>query len=164
MHRGHDHHDHLPNGGGAGGVDHRSPAIGHNHAHPPRAAAQWQTPHLGEGQEAHHEQSEPDLDQVEAAFVEGFAAASDPTSFLRLSNVPFEATAVDGTKLVLLRVETDLVTDVGSIMPHLGGATFRYDPLPAAMVTRRRRLRFIYRDEGRIRALSFTEVRALQGG
>jgi hypothetical protein len=32
------------------------------------------------------------------------------------------------------------------------------------MVTRRRRLRFIYRDEGGIRALSFTEVRALQGG
>jgi hypothetical protein len=83
---------------------------------------------------------------------------------LRLSNVPFEATAVDGTKLVLLRVETDLVTDVGSIMPHLGGASFRYDPLPAAMVTRRRRLRFIYREAGGIRALSFAEVRALQGG
>ena len=98
------------------------------------------------------------------AGVEGFAAASDPTSFLRLSNVPFEATAADGAKLVLLRVETDLLTDVGSIMPHLGGATFRYDPLPAAMVTRRRRLRFIYRGEGGIRALSFVEVRALRAG
>jgi hypothetical protein len=163
MHRGHDHHDHLPNGGGSDGR-HAPPAIGHNHAQAPRAAAQWQTPHLGEGHKPEAEQSEPDLDQVEAAFVEGFAAASDPTSFLRLSNVPFEATAVDGTKLVLLRVETDLVTDVGSIMPHLGGASFRYDPLPAAMVTRRRRLRFIYREAGGIRALSFAEVRVMQGG
>jgi hypothetical protein len=174
MHRGHDHHDHPSNGsGGAQGhasqehrnqARHTSPAIGHNHAHAPHGVTQWQTPHLGEGHQTHHEQGEPDLDQVEAAFVEGFAAASDPTSFLRLSNVPFEATAVDGTKLVLLRVETNLVTDVGSIMPHLGGASFRYDPLPAAMVTRRRRLRFIYRGEGGIRALSFAEVRALQGG
>ena len=96
-----------------------------------------------------------------SAFVEGFAAASDPTSFLRLANVPFETTAADGSKLVLLRVEADFVTDVGSIMPHLGGETFRYDPLPAKLVTRRRRLRFIYRDENGIRALSFAEVRAL---
>ena len=38
-------------------------------------------------------QGEPDIDQVEATFVEGFAATTDPTSFLRLANVPFEATA-----------------------------------------------------------------------
>ena len=36
---------------------------------------------------------EADLDQVEAAFVEGFLAASDPTSFLRLAGIPFKATA-----------------------------------------------------------------------
>jgi hypothetical protein len=157
MHRGHDHDHHHHNGSGASSGHHELPAAGHNHVHRPAGVAQWQTPHLGEGQQAaEQQQGEPDLDQVEAAFVEGFATAADPTSFLRLANVPFEATAVDGPKLVLL-----LVTDVGSIMPHLGGATFRYDPLPAAMVTRRRRLRFIYRDEGGVRALSFAEVRAL---
>ncbi len=53
------------------------------------------------------------------------------------------------------------MTDVGSIMPHLGGETFGYDPLPAKLVTRRRRLRFIYRDDKRICALSFAAVRAL---
>jgi hypothetical protein len=163
MHRGHDHHDYPSKGSGGSQGYQAPPAVGHNHAHLPRSVIQWQAPHLGEGHQAHHEQGEPDLDQVEAAFVEGFAAASDPTSFLRLSNVPFEATAVDGGKLVLLRVETDLVTDVGSIMPHLGGATFRYDPLPAAMVTRRRRLRFIYRGADGIRALTFAEVRAFGG-
>ena len=163
MHRGHDHdhHHHNANGGSSG--HHALPAAGHNHAHRPAGVVQWQTPHLGENPQADQPQSEPDLDQVEAAFVEGFSAAADPTSFLRLANVPFETSAVDGTKLVLLRVETDLVTDVGSIMPHLGGATFRYDPLPAALVTRRRRLRFVYRDDRGIRALSFAEVRALGG-
>jgi hypothetical protein len=162
MHRGHDHDHHHHNGSGGSSGHHELPAAGHNHVHRPAGVAQWQTPHLGEGQNAvEQQQGEPDLDQVEAAFVEGFASAADPTSFLRLANVPFETTAVDGTKLVLLRVATDRVTNVGSIMPHLGGATFRYDPLPAAMVTRRRRLRFIYRDDRGICSLSFAEVRAL---
>jgi hypothetical protein len=162
MHRGHDHDHHHHNGSGGSSRHHALPAAGHNHVHRPTGVAQWQTPHLGEDhQAADQHQGEPDLDQVEAAFVEGFSAAADPTSFLRLASVPFETRAADGSKLVLLRVETDLVTDVGSIMPHLGGATFRYDPLPAALVTRRRRLRFIYRDDRGIRALSFPEVRAL---
>jgi hypothetical protein len=44
-------------------------------------------------------------------------------SFLRLARVPFEGTAADGAKLALLRVEVDSVADVGSITPHLGGAS-----------------------------------------
>jgi hypothetical protein len=64
---------------------------------------------------------------------------------------------------VLLRVEVEAVTDVGSVMPHLGGETFRYDPLPAAMVTRRRHLQFIYRDGQGLRALDFAQARTLRG-
>ena len=161
MHRGHDHHHDL---GGAGGV-HFGP--GHNHACAPQRVVQWQRPHLDEAH-AHgadaHDHAEPDLDLVETAFVEAFASASDPTSFLRLAQVPFEAIAPDGARLALLRVEVDAVTDVGSVMPHLGGSTFRYDPLPARMVTRRRRLRFVYGDGRDVRALSFAEVRGLAPG
>lgn len=167
MHRGHEH-DHHPLGGAGASSGHRDlPQYGpgHNHARKSHGVAQWQAPHLAPSRQAERsdEQGEPDLDQVEAAFAEGFTAAGDPTSFLRLANVPFAATARDGTKLVLLRVEIESVTDVGSLMPHLGGATFRYDPLPAALVTRRRRLRFVYRGDSGIRALSFAEVRALMG-
>lgn len=160
MHRGHDHHhDHRHDGGG-----HRPAGPGHNHAQPPHEPAQWQTPHLPHGR-AHEAEApcEPDLDLVESAFVEGFTTASDPTSFLRLANVPFDATSADGVRLVLLRVETEAVTDVGSVTPHLGGTSFRYDPLPATLVSRRRRLRFIYRDAEGMRALSYAEVRALAG-
>jgi hypothetical protein len=159
VHRGHDHHHHHDGNGAGDGMSRAGP--GHNHA-APRNAAQWQTPHLPHGQA--HEAAppgEPDLDLVEAAFVEGFNTASDPTSFLRLACVPFDATAADGVRLVLLRIEAEQVTDVGCVTPHLGGTSFRYDPLPATLVGRRRRLRFIYRDAEGTRALSYAEVRGL---
>ena len=60
---------------------------------------------------------------------------------------------------MLLRVETEVVTDVGSVTPHLGGGSFRYDPLPAKLVSRRRRLRFVYFDGKSLRRLSYAEVR-----
>jgi hypothetical protein len=147
----HNHHDHSGH--------HHGP--GHNHAHPQRKVAQWQTPHLDEPPQVLLDQGPPDIDLVEAAFVESFRTANDPTSFLRLAHVPFEARAPDGAKLVLLRVETDDIADMGAVTPNLGGETFRYDPLPAALVTRRRRLRFIYFDGKSLRSLNLAEVGAL---
>ena len=152
MHRGHDH-DHHHHGNGAAGA-------GHNHVQPARTV-QWQTPHKPHA-EAEHDHREPDLDLVEMAFVEGFATAKDPASFLRLARIPFEAIDAAGTKLVMLRVESDAVTDVGALMPQLGGAAMRYDPLPARMVTHRRRLRFVYFDGSAPRLLTLGEVRELK--
>jgi hypothetical protein len=158
MHRDHEHsHDHSHDDHGRS-HDHGGP--GHNHGHKPRNAAQWQTPHLDPREAQDHAHGGSDLDQVEAAFIEGFMVASDPTSFLRLARIPFKATAADGATLSLLRVETDVVADVGSVTPHLGGKSFRYDPLPARLVSRRRRLRFVYFDGAALRPLSFATVRA----
>ena len=154
MHRGHDH-DHHHHGNGAAGA-------GHNHAQPLRGTVQWQTPHLPPDHDHHHEQSEPDLDLVEMAFVEGFAAAKDPASFLRLARIPFEAADAEGRKLVLLRVESGATTDVGALLPRLGGGALRYDPLPARMVTHRRKLGFVYFDGQAPRRLTLGEVRALR--
>jgi len=167
MHYGHDHHDHG-HGSGAIGLAAR-PAFGpgHNHALAPQRVTQWQRPHLDDAHApgAHDDApAEPDLDLVETAFVEGFASASDPTSFLRLAQIPFETVAADGARLALLRVEVEAVTDVGSLMPHLGGASFRYDPLPAKLAARRRRLRFIYGDGRGLRTFSFAAVRGLAPG
>lgn len=152
MHRGHDHELPAQQNGGATG-------IGHNHPAP--RAAQWQTPHRDDGEaEKPQPLAERDLDLVEAAFTEGFLSASDPTSFLRLARVPFE-TMIEEKRLVLLRVEVDAVTDVGGITPHLGRTSFRYDPLPARLVSRRKRLRFIYFDGHGARSLNLTEMNAL---
>ncbi|MBR0752879.1 hypothetical protein JQ604_11850 [Bradyrhizobium jicamae] len=104
---------------------------------------------------------EPDLDKVEKAFVDGFLAATDATSFLRLARVPFEVTLGE-TTLRLLRVEIDALTDVGSLTPHLGGATFRYDPLPQNFISQRRRLRFVYFDGTELRGLSYAELREME--
>jgi hypothetical protein len=160
MHQGHDH-DHL-NGGGDGGASRLGAAgIGHNRtgARP----AQWQRPHdLATPAEVEPHPRETDLDLVEAAFVEGFSGASDPTSFLRLARIPFEAISQEGAKLSLLRVEVDAATDVGSLTPHLGGTSFRYDPLPASMISHRKRLRFIYCDGQRLHSLDLAQVKALE--
>jgi hypothetical protein len=155
MHQGHDHdHHHHHHGNGATG------GVGHNHVTPLRAV-QWQTPHKAHSHDDDHDHGERDLDLVEAAFAESFASTSDPASFLRLAHIPSEALDANGAKLVLLRVESEAVTDVGSLMPHLGGGTLRYDPLPAQMVTRRRKLRFVYYDGHAARLLTLAEVRGL---
>jgi hypothetical protein len=152
MHRGHEHES--ANGYGA------APGAGHNHATPPRPPAQWQLLHEAAPHEP-RDDGDKDLDLVTAAFIDGFGAATDPTSFLRLAKVPFEATAADGVKLSLLRVEIDAVTDVGAVTPHLGGASFRYDPLPGKMVSRRKRLRLVYFDGQGLRALDLAEATKL---
>ena len=77
-----------------------------------------------------------------------------------LGRIPFEMIAADGATLNLLRVEIDALADVGSLTPHLGGGSFRYDPLPARLVSHRRRLRFVYFDGEKLRPLTFTDVRA----
>ncbi|HEY2530791.1 MAG TPA: hypothetical protein VGJ20_23130 [Xanthobacteraceae bacterium] len=136
-----------------------APSAGHNHADAPYQPAQWQLLHSE--QPIAQSDVESDLDLVAAAFAEGFITASDPTSFLRLARVPFEATAADGAKLSLLRVEINAITDVGAIMPHLGGASFRYDPLPGRMASRRKLLRLIYFDGQGLRALDLAEAMRL---
>ena len=142
---------------------HEAPGPGHNHA-PPRAV-QWQAPHLPHGHAEHaQDQPEPDFDLVEAAFAEGFATASDPTSFLRLAGVPFEAMDKAGTRLCLLRVEHEQVADMGTVTPHLGGGSFRYDPLPAKLVSRRQRLRLVYHDGQHLRPLTLGQARLLASG
>ena len=154
MHRGHDHDHFHPYDVPAG-------HLGHNHA---PATAQWQTPHRPDlPPETDHHHPEPDLDLVEKAFVDAFPKVPDPTSFLRLAGIPFEARTSDGAELKLLRVTQENRVDIGSLAPHLGGSTFRYDPLPAAMVSKRERLAFVYFDGSDTRSLSFEEARALAG-
>jgi hypothetical protein len=143
----HEHHDH----------DHAPHGPGHNHPHAARAPVQWQTPHQPDSATTTIA-PEPDLDKVEAAFVDGFISALDPTSFLRLARIPFEFAAGD-TSMKLLRVEIDALTDVGSLTPHLGGGTFRYDPLPSNFISRRRRLRFVYFDGASLKPLTYAELR-----
>ena len=105
---------------------------------------------------------EPDFDLIEASFAENFPNASDPTSFLRLARIPFVGRRADGRTFRLLRVEFELTTDVGSLTPELGGKSHRHDPLPAALVSTRRRLRFAYFDGDGVVRLTLADTRGLE--
>jgi hypothetical protein len=148
-------HEHGPDGG------HEHGGTGHNHG--PGRPVQWQTPHLDDAHDhATANDDARDLDLVEIAFIEGFQAASDPTSFLRLAGVPFEARLADGRRLTLLRVEQQRATDVGSVTPHLGGGSFHYAPLPVRLASRRDALSFMYFDGGAVVGLTLVEARELE--
>ncbi len=135
----------------------------HLHGHNAHGASQWQTPHLPEGEEAAPPSPEAqDMDLVERAFFDGFTSAPDPTSFLRLSGIPFEASDKEGARMVLLRVEQNQSTDLGSVTPTLGGEAFSYHPLPAKMISRRQGLSFVYSAGRETHSLSFEEARALK--
>lgn len=139
--------------------DHEAPGPGHNAPTRPR---QWQTPHRphGHDQPPAAEAREPDLDLVEAAFVQGFEQAPDPTSFLRLARVPF-VTERNGKRLELLRVEITSRTEVASITPYQGGQGHRVAPLPAALVGRRQSLGLVYHGSAGAEVLSLADIRAL---
>ncbi|MGO1081179.1 hypothetical protein [Inquilinus sp. CA228] len=123
---------------------------------------QWQTPHRPGGPEPGPAvPPPPDLDLVEAAFVDGFARAADPVSFLRLAGIPFVGEDSAGRRLHLLRVESAEAVDVGSVAALLGGGGMRYAPLPGRLASRRRRLGVVYQDGPETRHLGFAEARAL---
>jgi hypothetical protein len=159
MHDDH-HHSH-----GHHGDDHHH----HTHPHPPGhngpagKPLQWQTPHLPHDvlNEQPIDSRMVDIDLVETAFLEGFARAPDPSSFLRLAGIPFVGETADGLRLHLLRVETEDLVDVGAVMPLVGGAGVTYHPLPAKLTSHRRRLSFVYHDGTEQRRLGFAAARAL---
>ena len=155
----HDHDHHPGDGHGHEHLRlHPSAGPGHNR---PKGAAQWQVSHLPGGAAEPTPPVERDLDLVEASFVEGFDRSSDPTSFLRLAGIPFVGVSGAGRRLHLLRVEIESLTDIGAVAPLLGGEGVRYDPLPARMVSQRRRLAFVYHDGRRLKRLDFAEARRL---
>lgn len=176
MHDDHSHgHSHSHSHSHGHSHDHDHGPAGHSHAHAhahasshagaghnrARAAAQWQVPHLPAGTEI-PQAVERDLDLVEASFVEGFSRATDTTSFLRLAGIAFVGLTREGTRLHLLRVEIEDRTDVGSIVPLIGGQGVRYDPLPVKLSARRRALAFIYHDGSAMQRLDFASARALK--
>ena len=153
MHAGHEHEHHQGNGASAG----------HNHGTPPHAA-KWQTPHLphNRARDEHHHH-EADSGYGGKGFRREFYDQHRSDQFLATGARAIEAFDRAGRRLQLLRVETDSITDVGSVTPHLGGNSMRFDPLPASMVSQRRRWRFVYFDGGAARLLTLGEVRELAG-
>lgn len=98
---------------------------------------------------------------LERAFIEGFRAASDRASFLRLAGVPLEAAigGVPGFKLMEVRVADSVA--VGAANPGFGTEALVYHPYPAGLMRLETTLTFVYRTAREVRELAWADLAAL---
>ena len=85
------------------------------------------------------------LQVLAAQFIDGFLAAKDKTSYLKLAGVPFERPGTGGAKALKL-VDVELKTDwqVGTASPSFGSRELSYLPFPGEMVQERTNMALIY--------------------
>ena len=129
----------MPHDGPAG-VGHNHHHHGDHHHHDHDTATPW---HL-------HSHMDPadraaELRTLATQFIEGFRAAGDKTSFLRLAGVPFERRVPGGgPSLKLVDVEIVDGFQVGTAAPAFGSRELVYMPYPGQMVRERTTLRLVY--------------------
>ena len=118
----HHHHHHSHGAGHNHGTDHLH---SHTHGDSPRERAD-------------------ELQVLSSNFIDGFRAAEDKTSFLRLSNVPFQRPGPDG--LVLNLVDASIVSNwqIGTASPAFASRELVYMPFPGSMVSERETMTFTY--------------------
>ncbi len=121
---GHHHHHHKHNHGHDHGHNHTPTEHLHSHFHP-------------------HSDAE-ELKVLTAAFVDGFRAAEDKTSYLRLAGIPFNRKGSDG--LIQHLVDTSIVANwqIGTASPAFASRELAYMPFPGDMVTSRETMTFTY--------------------
>ena len=109
--------------------------IGHNHSH--------------DGDHLHSHM--PDADKAEellvltTQFIDGFVAARDKMSYLRLASVPLEIDDPEGgPKMKLVDVQLTTEWQVGTASPSFGSQELSYLPYPGDLVTERTNLGFVY--------------------
>jgi hypothetical protein len=89
------------------------------------------------------DRDEPDR-LLEAAFIEGFRAASDKQAFLALAGVPLELSQPAGLPLKLVDVIISDVFTVGTASFGFASRELVYQPLPGPLVADATRLSFVY--------------------
>lgn len=126
----HGHHGHgEENGPPRHGAGHNHAGADHLHSHP----------HGGSGQADREE-----LLVLAAGFVEGFRAATDKTSYLRLAGIPFERKGSDGLTMHLVDASIAANWQIGTASPAFASRELVYMPFPGSMVSERETMRFTY--------------------
>jgi hypothetical protein len=116
---GHHHHHHAPHGHNGGPVDHL-----HSHLHGHAGAEE--------------------LKVLTSAFVDGFRAAADKTSYLRLAGIPFQRRGTDGLTQHLVDASIVGNWQIGTASPAFGTRELAYLPFPGSMVTSRETMTLTY--------------------
>ena len=120
------HHDHH----------HHHGPLGHNHHH---------EDHLHS--HVHGDGAREKIEEIQAlatSFIDGFRAAEDKTSYLRLANVPFQQTGVDGLTMNLVDASISSNWQIGTASPAFASRELVYMPFPGNMVQHRETMTFTY--------------------
>ncbi|NIA69328.1 hypothetical protein HBA54_12065 [Pelagibius litoralis] len=117
------------------------PAQGHNH--PPDHEHLHSHPH--EGPKGASPSRQRDDDSLLAdALMDGFDAAEDKASFLRMARIPQHLHGADGSTLRLVDVELRYAYQVATASPAFSAEELVYLPFPANMIRERADMVFAY--------------------
>ncbi len=110
---------------------------GHNHSHA--------NEHLHSHTHGSVEQERAEeIRALATAFVEGFRSASDKTSYLRLSQIPFHRSGTDGLTMHLVDANIVCNWQIGTASPAFASRELAYMPYPGSMVSERESMTFTY--------------------
>lgn len=85
-----------------------------------------------------------ELKMLMTAFIDGFRAAEDKTSYLRLSNIPFSRKGTDGLTMHLVDAKINSNWQIGTASPAFASPELVYMPYPGQMVSERENMVFTY--------------------
>ena len=120
-----------------------TPKHDQGHNHPPDHRHLHSHPH-GDPQAAAPGAARDDDDLVAGALMEGFDAAADKPSFLRMARIPDHLHGPGGEVLRLVDVELRYAYQVGTASPAFNATELVYLPFPAGLVRERADMVFVY--------------------
>lgn len=131
----HNHHHHSHGHGHDHSHDHGHPH-NHNHSHGDHLHSHVHGTSAAERAD--------ELQTLSTSFIDGFRAAEDKTSYLRLAQVPFHRTGSDN--LVQHLVDAKIVSNwqIGTASPAFASRELVYMPFPGSMVGARETMTFTY--------------------
>lgn len=115
-------------------------AHGHGHNHNHDNADHLHSHTHGASETARREE----LQVLTTAFVDGFRAAADKNSYLRLAHIPFQRDGSDGLTLHLVDARIDSKWQIGTASPAFAQRELVYLPLPACMISERETMTLTY--------------------
>lgn len=120
-----------------------APVQAQGHNHPPDHRHLHSHPH-GDPQAAAPGTPRNDDDLMADALMEGFDAAEDKPSFLRMARIPDHLHGPGGELLRLVDVEMRYAYQVGTASPAFNADELVYLPFPASLVRERADMAFVY--------------------
>lgn len=85
-----------------------------------------------------------ELQVLATSFVDGFRAAEDKTSYLRLSGVAFQRKGSDGLTMNLVDAAINSNWQIGTASPAFASRELAYMPFPGNMVSHRETMTFTF--------------------